>query len=323
MATLWLRSRRSCPSPGGWPAQPVPAPSAQRPAPSAQRPGIGSASLGARRVWGKARRGTVGTGAALAALSLAACGSGSGPTGPEELVAPSSTTTAAAPSTTRPTTTAAPTTAPPSTPVPTTVPPVTTTTEPPLGPGASGPVVADLQSRLAALGYSIGAADGGYGGRTSSAVMAFQKVEGLSADGVPGPETLARLSAPQGSVPSGGGLRIEIDLARQVLFVVSGAGTTIFNTSTGNNEPFEWPDGTPGLAYTPTGEFAVYHRVEGVDDGALGAMYRPLYFHTDWAVHGSGYVPAYPASHGCARVSNADQDWIWENVPNGTPVVVY
>jgi lipoprotein-anchoring transpeptidase ErfK/SrfK len=124
-------------------------------------------------------------------------------------------------------------------------------------------------------------------------------------------------------VPAAGALRIEIDLARQVLFVVGEEGTRIFNTSTGNNEPFLWPDGTPGLAYTPTGEFAVYHRVDGVDDGALGAMYRPLYFHTDWAVHGSSHVPAYPASHGCARVSNADQDWIWDHIPTGTPVVVY
>ena len=140
---------------------------------------------------------------------------------------------------------------------------------------------------------------------------------------MPGPETLARVDAPRGAVPSGGAKRIEIDLARQVLFVVTDSGTRIFNTSTGNNEPFVWPDGTPGLAYPPTGEFAVYYRVDGVDDGALGEMYRPLYFHTDWAVLGSGFVPAYPASHGCARVSNADQDWIWDNVPTGTPVVVY
>lgn len=197
------------------------------------------------------------------------------------------------------------------------------TTSAPLGPGATGPVVEALQARLAALGYSVGSVDGRYGGATSSAVMAFQKVEGLSVDGVPGPQTLARLEDPRGAVPSGGSLRIEIDLARQVLFVVSDAGTRIFNTSTGNNEPFTWPDGRPGLAYTPTGEFAVYYRVDGVDDGALGQMYRPLYFHTDWAVHGSGFVPAYPASHGCARVSNADQDWIWDHVPTGTPVVVF
>lgn len=201
--------------------------------------------------------------------------------------------------------------------------PTTASTVAALGPGASGPKVQALQARLAELGYSVGTVDGRYGDATGSAVMAFQKVEQLAVDGVPGPQTLARLDQPQGAIPTGGALRIEIDLARQVLFVVGAGQTRIFNTSTGNDEPFTWPDGTPGLAYTPTGTFAVYYRVDGIDDGALGEMYRPLYFHTDWAVHGSSYVPAYPASHGCARVSNADQNWIWDHIPTGTPVVVY
>ncbi len=260
-------------------------------------------------------------------LAAAACGGGgqAGPPGPDDGTAlPTPSTASTSPTATVGTPPTATSTTTASTVPPTTEPPEpTTTTEPPLGPGASGPVVEAQQARLAQHGYSVGTVDGRYGGATTSAVMAFQKVEGLSVDGAPGPETLARLENPQGSVPAGGGLRIEIDLARQVLFVIHDGGTRIFNTSTGNNEPFLWPDGSEGLAYTPTGDFAVYYRVDGVDDGALGQMYRPLYFHTDWAVHGSNYVPAYPASHGCARVSNADQDWIWEHIPNGTPVVVY
>jgi len=209
-----------------------------------------------------------------------------------------------------------------------TVPPAVTTTAPEpvtttrLGPGAKGPSVVALQRRLAELGYNPGAADGAFGASTASAVMAFQKVEQLSVDGVPGPETMARLDAPRGAIPAGGSLRIEIELARQVLFVVGAGQTRVFNTSTGNNEPFNWPDGTPALAYTPTGTFAVYYRYDGLFEGALGNMYRPMYFTGDWAVHGSGHVPAYPASHGCARVSNADQDWIWQHIPTGTPVVV-
>ncbi len=34
-------------------------------------------------------------------------------------------------------------------------------------------------------------------------------------------------------------------------------------------------------------------------------------------------MPAYPAGHGCVRTSNADQDWIFDNVANGTPGVIY
>lgn len=229
--------------------------------------------------------------------------------------APPSTTETALDTTTVPEA-VAPTTEPP-----TTAPPVT---QPP-GPDPAVLATKQLQGQLRDLGYSPGSVDGKFGGRTASAVLAFEKVEGLSLDGEPGPDVLARLAAPQGAVATEGSAvpRIEIDLERQVLFAVTSEGTRIFNTSTGNNEPFTWPDGTPAKAYTPTGHFSVLRRVEGVDDGPLGALYRPLYFYDGWAVHGASYVPAFPASHGCARVSFADQDWIWDNIPNGTPVIVY
>jgi lipoprotein-anchoring transpeptidase ErfK/SrfK len=184
--------------------------------------------------------------------------------------------------------------------------------------------VLGVQQRLAELGYSPGAADGRVGGRTSSAIMAFQKVEGLDPTGDVDAALIERLAAPQsGPTAGGGGPRIDVDLARQVVTVTTPAGTRVFNASTGNGEEFDWGDGTTGVAYTPTGSYAVERRIEGMDVGPLGAMYRPLYFVGGWAVHGSGHVPAYPASHGCVRVSNADQDWIWENIPNGATVNVF
>ena len=38
-----------------------------------------------------------------------------------------------------------------------------------------------------------------------------------------------------------------------------------------------------------------------------------------------GAIPGYPASHGCARVSNPAMDMIWANnlMPVGSSVVVY
>ena len=184
--------------------------------------------------------------------------------------------------------------------------------------------VVGVQQRLAELGYSPGTADGRVGGRTSSAIMAFQKVEGLDASGDVDAALVERLAAPQsGPAAGGGGPRIDVDLGRQVVTVSTAAGTRVFNASTGNGETFDWGDGTLGVAYTPTGSYSVLRRIEGMDEGPLGAMYRPLYFYDGWAVHGSSHVPAYPASHGCVRVSNADQDWIWENVPNGATVSVF
>lgn len=61
-------------------------------------------------------------------------------------------------------------------------------------------------------------------------------------------------------------------------------------------------------------------------DGELGPLYRPKYFHHDGiAVHGYGSVPPYPASHGCVRVSFAAVDYLWEQglMPLESTVLVY
>lgn len=62
-----------------------------------------------------------------------------------------------------------------------------------LKPGDTGAQVKTLQRALKSLGYTIGTIDGQYGPGTKSAVQAFQKAQGLSADGVVGPKTLAAL----------------------------------------------------------------------------------------------------------------------------------
>lgn len=194
-----------------------------------------------------------------------------------------------------------------------------------LGPGDEGPEVEELQRRLTELGYRPGAVDGRFGGATSSAVLAFEKREGLSRDGLAGPEVLARLEDPRGAGPrSTDGPRVEVDLDRQILFVVDAGGTvTTINTSTGSGRTYDLPGGGTAVAFTPTGEFTVERRIDGVREAALGSLYRPLYFRDGWAVHGSAKVPAYPASHGCARTANVDQDFIFETIPDGAAVVVY
>ena len=53
----------------------------------------------------------------------------------------------------------------------------------------SGDAVANLQEALIELGYLTGKADGNYGEATVSAVKAFQKANGLTADGTAGEET--------------------------------------------------------------------------------------------------------------------------------------
>lgn len=61
--------------------------------------------------------------------------------------------------------------------------------------GERGASVLQLQQRLVAAGYKPGTPDGIFGYGTQSAVLAFQRASGLSADGVAGPKTLAALAA--------------------------------------------------------------------------------------------------------------------------------
>jgi N-acetylmuramoyl-L-alanine amidase len=56
-----------------------------------------------------------------------------------------------------------------------------------------GDDVAELQERLAALGFDPGRVDGIYGAMTRAAVASFQRDAGVGGDGVVGPATLAEL----------------------------------------------------------------------------------------------------------------------------------
>jgi peptidoglycan hydrolase-like protein with peptidoglycan-binding domain len=183
-----------------------------------------------------------------------------------------------------------------------------------LRPGMSGPAVRALQERLVELKYWLGSVDGIYGYLTTQAVMAFQKVNGLARDGIAGPQTMAALEHPVRPRPRSTGDRvIEVKKGKQVVLLVrSGKVTKIFNASTGTAS-------TP----TPSGRFKVYRQIDGWRESALGLLYRPKYFYGGYALHGSTSVPAYPASHGCVRVSLRAMDHLWSRVPIGTRVRIY
>ena len=196
-----------------------------------------------------------------------------------------------------------------------------------LHPGDKGAAVLALQQRLRTLGYWLGSPDGTYGGLTVQAVMAFQKVEAMDRDGIAGPGTIAALDhASRPTAASTSGDLIEVDKSRQVLYVVRGGAVQwVLNVSTGTEEEY-WVNGRTEVADTPAGHWEVAWAVDGLDVGELGGLYRPRYFHRDGiAVHGYSDVPAYPASHGCVRVSNAAIDWIWSEglMPIGSAVWVY
>lgn len=69
--------------------------------------------------------------------------------------------------------------------------------------GSSGSEVREIQTRLKNWGYYKGSVDGIFGSKTRDAVILFQKKNGLKADGIAGPQTLAAMGiASKSSSPS-------------------------------------------------------------------------------------------------------------------------
>lgn len=185
--------------------------------------------------------------------------------------------------------------------------------------------VAAAQRQLGDLHYYGGAIDGKEGSGTVGAIMAFQKVNGLNADGRVGENTLAALADPATPALQGGDSnRIEVDLDKQVLYWVSGGELQrIMPVSSGSGKTYETSGGGTATSLTPVGTYRIERRISGVREASLGTLYDPLYFYRGWAIHGSNSVPAYPASHGCVRLSRADAIWLFNEASDGTQVKLY
>ena len=189
------------------------------------------------------------------------------------------------------------------------------TSQPTLRNGSRGAAVTTLQRRLVALHYDIGAVDGAFGPQTFHGVVAFQKVNGLVRDGIVGPRTWAALAHPVVPRPrrTFSGISVEVNLTKQVLYLArNGAVIRILDASSGKSS-------TP----TPLGNFKIQRRIDGWRQSSLGLLWRPNYFVGGYAIHGSTSVPAFPASHGCVRVTIASMNRLWTVLKIGMPVSLY
>ena len=186
-------------------------------------------------------------------------------------------------------------------------------------------MIAQAQQRLIELGYWIGEADGKWGETSRHGLIAFQKVEGRARTGRLTPSELQALgTAARPSPRERGFAHIEVDLTRQVLFIVAGDGTVskILPVSTGNGKPYTIDD-APVDAVTPVGRFRVYRKLEGWRKSPLGLLYYPSYIVGGIAIHGNPAVPAAPASHGCIRIPMFAAEEFSDMAPVGTQVIVY
>jgi lipoprotein-anchoring transpeptidase ErfK/SrfK len=162
-------------------------------------------------------------------------------------------------------------------------------------------------------------------GGSRHALIAFQKVEGLKRTGKLTREVLGAIRNASRPKPYEiGPAHIEIDIARQVLFIVDGNGTVskILPVSTGSGKLFT-EGGWTRRACTPCGRFTVYRKISGWRRSPLGLLYYPNYISGGVAIHGNPSVPANPASHGCIRIPMFAAKEFSEIIPIGTVVIVH
>lgn len=186
-------------------------------------------------------------------------------------------------------------------------------------------MIIEAQQRLADLGYWIEGTDGKWNAASRHGLIAFQKVEGRPRTGKLTVAELQALNAASRPIPRETGFaHIEVDLKRQVLFMVDAGGTVskILPVSTGNGKMFEI-EGDTLPAVTPPGRFRIYNKLPGMRRSPLGLLYYPNYILGGIAIHGNGSVPATPASHGCIRIPMFAAEEFSEITPLGLQVIVY
>jgi lipoprotein-anchoring transpeptidase ErfK/SrfK len=150
--------------------------------------------------------------------------------------------------------------------------------------------------------------------KTKGAVIAFEKWEGLTRDGVVSATVLNRLVTASRPKPSKSGATnpwIEVNKSRQVLlYCKNGAVVWTIPVSTGS--------ASVGIV-TPSGTYYVHRKTL-----ESSPRYLPLYISTTLlAIHGYTNVPTYPASHGCVRTLYWDQDALYPLIAVGTYVYIY
>lgn len=195
-----------------------------------------------------------------------------------------------------------------------------------LRPGMQGPAVITLQQALTTAGFYRGPRDGRYGNRVQAAVIAVHKALDRPRRATWQPDdwqALCRYDGP--TLPIRGQPdRLEIDLGRQVLYLIKNAELiAVLPVSSGNGRPYRTQSGQLVNAQTPVGHFRLYGYHNGWRRSYLGELYRPWYFQGGYAVHGSRSVPPQPASHGCVRVPMWEADYLAGELKLGMPVYIW
>ena len=194
---------------------------------------------------------------------------------------------------------------------------------PELAYGESGLAVSVLNKSLRDAGFNADDADE-FGAETRHAVYAFQKHHGLETDGIFTAAMWELLDEPIELPQQEYADRVEVDLGKQVLYVLEDHEVVyVAPIASGNGELYNTSRGMRAYAATPEGEFFIERNINGVRKSFLGTLYDPYYFRGGFAFHGSKSVPNYPASHGCVRLTMWDSKKLKDYFSIGQPVYIY
>jgi len=193
-----------------------------------------------------------------------------------------------------------------------------------------------LQRRLFQLGFLIveSRVDGEYGGKTVEGLTNFQLRNGLPATGV-ADETTQRLlfSEDAKKVLKPYLIRVSLEEQRAYIYTYDANEeyTVLERTIVISSGAEESPTPTGTFEFTGKGER--WHYFEAFNSWAQYAFHidGDIMFHSviydrkddesSLQVSTRTYL-GYPASHGCIRMEVEDAQWIWENCPTRTTVII-
>ena len=133
--------------------------------------------------------------------------------------------------------------------------------------GSSGSEVTQIQTKLKRWGYYTGSIDGVYGSRTVAAVKWFQSKNGLTADGIAGPATLAAMGITSSGSSGGKASNSDLNLLAHLIYAEArgepykgqvAVGAVVLNRVKSSS----FPNSVAGVIYQ-RGAFSV------VDDGQI------------------------------------------------------
>ena len=211
--------------------------------------------------------------------------------------------------------------------------------------GSTGKLVKQVQERLTELGYYTGPISSSFQGHTRNAVRAFQRKNGLTADGVVGEKTWNilfndaevagaqdpdRPEATSSPIP----FHIVVDVTNQVVTVYSrdalGEYTVVVRRmicSTGTKKnpsdigDFVLSGRKARWCYFPKwGDYAQYWTKI---NGSI-AFHSVIYLQTNtMSLSQKSYrMLGQRASHGCIRLLVSDAKWVYDNIGKGTVVTI-